>query len=250
MTSGRTISDEELVAYLDGELDAARRSEVGAALDRDGALRARLDELEIDKAALRTAFDRVAAEAPIARLRKGLERASRTRRRPSRQWLRIAAALLLGAALGYALRFATVDEEVTDWHVAVAGYHALYTTATLASIAGDPANARREVGAVAAKLGFDIELEALQIPGLEFKRAQILEFKGKPVAQFAYLDAAGIPVAICATRTREVDAAIRTGNFRGLPAAYWSKNGYGFIVIGATNVESLERIAAAFARHT
>jgi hypothetical protein len=77
-----------------------------------------------------------------------------------------------------------------------------------------------------AFMGFD--------PSLAFKRAQLLEFDKRPLAQFAYLDPAGVPVAFCATRTSEADSPIRAGSCRGLAAAFWSMNDYGFIVIGAT----------------
>jgi hypothetical protein len=98
---------------------------------------------------------------------------------------------------------------------------------------GDPATQRGEVAAVATKLGLSITVDALPISGLAFKRAQLLEFDKRPLAQFAYLDPAGVPVAFCATRTSEADSPIRAGFFRGLAAAFWSMNDYGFIVIGA-----------------
>jgi hypothetical protein len=76
------------------------------------------------------------------------------------------------------------------------------------------------------------------------KRAQLLEFNKRPLGQFAYLDPAGVPVALCATRTGDADTPIQTGMFRGLAAAFWNKNGYGFIIIGATQADTLRRAAA------
>jgi anti-sigma factor RsiW len=245
------ITDEELVAYLDDALGASRRGEIDAALALDERLGARLAALDIDKPAIAAAFAATAAAAPVERLRSRIDAEvarARSRPRAGAPWARIAAALVLGVGLGYAAAFRVSDDPDRNWHVAVADYQALYTTATLASIAGDPATQRSEVAAVAAKLGLSITADALQIPGLAFKRAQLLEFNKQPLAQFAYLDPVGVPVALCATRTGDADGPIQTGTFRGLAAAFWSKNGYGFILIGATQADALQRAAAALAR--
>ena len=251
MSAGMPIMDEDLVAYLDGELDHVRRSAVDTALAADEALAARLAALDIDRGAIRVALDAVAAAAPVERLRRQLDSitplgAKRDRRRLA-PWVATAAALVLGLALGYALGFGAVPDPMSNWHVAVADYQILYTTATLAPLSNDPAVQRSEVSAVSLKLGVPVGLEALQIPGLEFKRAQLLEFNGRPLAQFAYLDQGGVPIAFCVTRTGGADQAVRAGRFTGLAAAYWNKGGFGYIVIGATDATVLQRAAAILA---
>lgn len=244
------MTDEHLVAWLDGVADAARRDEIEAALAQDPRLGARLADLDIDTGAVRAAFDAVAAAAPVERLRARLDGlAVRTpRRRIGVRWLAIAAALVMGAALGYVAGSSDLVRPARSWHVAIADYQALYTAATLAAVAADPAKQRSDVDTVAARLGLPVGLEALQVPGLEFKRAQILSFKGRPLAQFAYVDQRGEPVAFCATPTGDRDSAVSPGRFRGLEAAFWSRNGYGFIVIGRTPAETLRQAAALLAK--
>jgi anti-sigma factor RsiW len=249
--SGRVpITDEELVAYLDGAIHPVRRNAIDATLAHDRSLGIRLARLDIDKDALCAAFDAVAAAAPIARLRAQLDRpfAPPRRQRGSARWAAIAAALVTAAGLGYGVGSGHFVGAASNWHVAIADYQSLYTPETLAPIASDPAKQRRDVADIARKLGLPITFEALQVPGLDFKRVQLLAFEGRPLAQFAYLDAAGIPVAFCATRSGELDSPIRTGRFHGLDAAFWSRNGYGFIVIGATDAETLQKAAALLAR--
>jgi anti-sigma factor RsiW len=136
-----------------------------------------------------------------------------------------------------------IYERPRSWHAAVADYQVLYSTATLASVPGGSENLRGEVAAVGAKLGLPIELESLEIAGLALKRAQLLAFEGRPLAQFAYRDAAGIPVALCAMRTGDADSALQTATLRGLAAASWSRNGFGFIVIGAMPPDAVRRAA-------
>jgi anti-sigma factor RsiW len=255
MTSVVRVTDEELVAYLDGALDPVRRREIDAELAHDGRLRARRDGLDIDKDAIRAAFDAVAVVAPVGTLRERLARhARRFDWRKDRPWLGIAAALVLGVGLGYAIGSDAGDGRAAHtaadktWHVAVADYQVLYTGATLAFVAEDAVRQRAEVAAVAAKLGLPIALEALAVPELRYKRTQLLAFRGQPLAQFVYLDQTGVPVALCAMRTDDADSPIRTARFHDLDAAFWSKDGYGFIVIGRTPAATIRRAAVALAQ--
>jgi anti-sigma factor RsiW len=51
-------------------------------------------------------------------------------------------------------------------------------------------------------------------------------------------------------RTGEADQPIRTDRLHGVAAAFWSKGGYGFIVIGGTDPEPVQRAAAELAGQT
>lgn len=108
-----TVTDEELMAYVDGELDAARsealRQEITASVD----LSRRVAEQQALRDRLRRAFDSALDEPVPARLTELTARArvvefgSSARRRPSRvAWLSglaLAAGIVLGIALGPAL---------------------------------------------------------------------------------------------------------------------------------------------------
>ena len=123
-----TISPEILAAYADGELGAAERHEIEAALATDPALRAQLEAHRALKARLAGIFAPVAAEPVPARLREALRatapganvidfaRAADRKRRPAltSPWIRfggpaLAASLVLalvglnrGTSVGYA----------------------------------------------------------------------------------------------------------------------------------------------------
>jgi anti-sigma factor RsiW len=245
-----SFTDEELVGYLDGQIEPTRWNEIDTALAQDQALAARLAALEIDDGALMAAFDAVTAAAPVERLRARLSaqapRVSSPQRLP--RWAAIAASLIAGVALGYAVGASNLGRAAKDWHVAVADYQALYTKATLAAIAEDRARQQPEVADVAEKLGLPVALDALQIPGLEFKRAQLLAFQGRPIAQFAYLDEQGNPVAFCVMVAGKSDSAMKGETFGALRAVSWSKNGFGFIVIGAVQADVLQNAAELLAK--
>ncbi len=79
----RPPTDEDLSAWLDGELHPARRAEVERALDADPALRARLEQLAAVDEALASAPVPPVSEALAARVRARLreeQRAERLRR--------------------------------------------------------------------------------------------------------------------------------------------------------------------------
>jgi anti-sigma factor RsiW len=245
------ITDEELIAYLDDVLDPARRREIGIALESDESLQHRLAALFIDKDAIKAAFDAVARTAPVQHMQQRLDdgwEPSQQGGLSSWRWSRIAAVFALGIGLGYAGGAGVYKSRDQNWHEAVANYQVLYVTGTLASLPADMESQRNDIAAVSAKLGLSITPEALRVPGLGFKRAQLLQFQGRPLAQFAYLDADDVPVAFCATRTGDADSPVKTGRFHGLPAAFWSRGGYGFMVIGAARVEELEHAAGVLAK--
>jgi anti-sigma factor RsiW len=63
-----TITDTELIAFLDGELDDSRLADIEAALAADPALAARAEQLAASDLAVRRAFDAVLAEPVPAAL--------------------------------------------------------------------------------------------------------------------------------------------------------------------------------------
>jgi hypothetical protein len=108
-----TVTNEELMAYLDGELDATRRESLRQEIAASADLSRRVaEQLEL-RDRLRRAFDPALDEPVPARLTELIGRArvvesgSSTRRRPSRvAWLSglaLAAGIVLGIALGPAL---------------------------------------------------------------------------------------------------------------------------------------------------
>jgi hypothetical protein len=97
------ISDEELMAFVDGELDAAEHARVAAAIDTDPALAARVSAQRQLHERLRAHFDPVLTEAlPDELSELAAPRAVRPARRTWRwqEWSAMAATLVLGVLLG------------------------------------------------------------------------------------------------------------------------------------------------------
>ncbi len=112
-----TLSEETLMAYADNELDGQARSAVEAAMAADPEIARRVARHKALHGQLRTAFDGVLDEAPPQRLldaargvpavrREGKVIPLRRKAPPHRawpQWTSLAASLILGVLIGYAL---------------------------------------------------------------------------------------------------------------------------------------------------
>jgi len=251
--------DSDLVAYLDGELELAKRSALEARLAADAALRARLERLRGGARPFAGAFDILLRNAPEDRLAAILARAEagaaigvwRTRRRLAL----VAAAVFLflfGAAAGYLLPRATESpgEEVVaevkppdGWRQVVAEYLTLYTNETLANIPDDPALRAHELSTVGARLSLDLDLDKVALPDLRLKRAQIFELDGRPLAQIAYLSEHHGPIAFCIIADSETDEPRSFEERLGSNIVYWSKDGRGYMLIGKAPREALEAFA-------
>ena len=112
-----TVTDEELMAYVDGELDAARVESLRQELATNAELARRVAAQQALRDRLHHAFDRALSEPVPSRLNdvaargRGIELASAARQRPSRAaWLgglALAAGILLGVGVRPAfLKFA------------------------------------------------------------------------------------------------------------------------------------------------
>ena len=102
MNTPHFISDEELHAYVDGALDAARTQQVRQALAQNPALAERVALFQADKAMFKDIF------APLADRPLPPEWEARIRRKPQASWRKaylIAAALLVVAVSPLAWRY-------------------------------------------------------------------------------------------------------------------------------------------------
>jgi hypothetical protein len=104
-----SLSDEKLMAYADGELDAAERAEIEAALAQDGSLRERVEAHRRLRARLSRAFDGALTEPAPEQLRaaagvRAAEIVNLSERRAAkwsaREWGAMAASVAAGLLIG------------------------------------------------------------------------------------------------------------------------------------------------------
>lgn len=252
MSDHRHFTDEELTAFLDGENEHAPIGEIEAQLRVDANLRARLDALRLNSGDITEAFNTLLPNAPQAPefLQEGFKTES-AGRKPWRVAGYAAAAALLAGFVGFAGgSYWSSQKPAPGWIDVVADYQALYVNGTLAAIDRPPEEARSELDRVAGSFGKDLSFEALTANDqLDFKRAQLLGFNGKPLVQLAYLSDAGDPVALCIIKSgKPGDAAVITKSLKGMRTAIWRKNGYAYVLIGGKDAGLIERAAEVFSK--
>jgi anti-sigma factor RsiW len=231
-----TFTDEQLTALLDGELPAEQARAITDALEMDAQLAARLESLHVDFTPIKAAFDGVLGQAPEIAIPEPVARGMNWRGIGN-----IAAATCVALVIGFTAGRQTAPAPQTGWIGAVAEYQGLYTKETLDLYGAE--NWVVEVAAVSQELGLDITLADLKIDGLAYIQGQILSYKDKPLAQFMFQTANGVPIAICVIKSDKPDRKMRIETPNGLNAAVWHKGGYGFIVIGDMEETDIRNLA-------
>ncbi|MGB7432294.1 MAG: hypothetical protein WA921_07475 [Ahrensia sp.] len=236
-----TFSDEQLVAYLDGQADHAPVAEIDAALRTDKALAVRLDGLRIDTDHLHAAFQ--SALDPAKKPPLFLRAANQN------QWVKHAiAASLIGLVIGFGAGRIGTAPAADGWKDYVAAYHYLYTTGTIDTVENPPAVQQAELDRVGTAIGKQLSATTLRdLPGVDYKRAQILGFKDQPLLQLTFLTETGEPIALCILRATGTDQQpVQMTHLEGMSAASWQAGGFDYLLIGGQDDALLEQVATTF----
>ncbi|WHO72793.1 anti-sigma factor [Rhizobium sp. BT03] len=249
-------SDEELTAFIDGELTAEEAARIETLANEDKAVAERLEFLARASLPFEQAFAPLLSQAPREKLEMMLAAIPREGAKPGstqalagrRRFLgALAASLVAGiaidrAVLGIGKGFSTKDEN-SEWRAVVADYISLYTPETLAGpVPGGDVQAA-QLGAFDEKLGLSLSPEAVALPGIDFKRALLLRYDGKPLAQIAYLDPETGPMALCIVRSDAGPKAPDVESRKGMNVVYWSNGTHAFMLIGHAAADRMTAIA-------
>jgi len=274
-------SDDRLVAYLDGELEAAQQREVEAWLDADPAARrrmaalaesARLLRLTLDEAIHEPVPDRLIAAArgePVTP-QGGAEIVPFRRRlgaqivTPRRWWigLPVAASLvgiLAGGGFGYlggklaldgvAGKHAALEATAANnlWLDNAAGYFKLVINAgdnppVDIPATGDPREALQKIS---QNLPQKIQLPKLEPWGLTFRGARLVVEEGRPAAALVYTtDKKEIgPLALIIGSTKQPDIPPTFDRRQDVNLLYWRHQGRAYALAGQADIGYLWGIA-------
>ncbi len=270
------VTDEDLVAYLDGQLAGEEAEYLEREVNVDRALEARLELLRGGKRPFADAYDLLLRDAPDARLKQILKlaidpppppvvelepsvqetaRAPRAETEPWGGWRMLAAAAVLLAVFSGGLifsRFMNLPGELPQvasapkamgWRATVAIYQKLFVKETLENTAGDAQSQSVNLRAALSSVGLDLSVEKVSVGPLQFKRADVLNFRGKPLVQVAYLYNGETPVSFCIIKSAKPALEVMAEQREGLNIAHWRSSGYGFMVIGDVPAGALDEIA-------
>ncbi len=235
------ITDADLIAYLDGQAPDALHQRIEAGIAEDESFAQRVASLDIPIDALKRGFEDVLSLAPPAPALPAPRRL--WRERGLRAGI-FGTGLAAGLAAAMVLGFGAPAPEPEGWKAVVASYQSLYGAQTLTG-APTPDQAAAQLLRVSDALG--LNLTTLPEPeGLSFRRAQLLEFRGRTLVQIAYQRQDGLPVALCIIATDD-SQALQNAQMEGLAAASWSAGGFGYLVIGGQSEAALLPAAQRFA---
>lgn len=227
------ITDADLTGYIDGELPADQMVAMHEALANDPDASARLETLKAATLGLSKNADALLTMAP----KMPELPAMAPTRQPTFGIIGTAA-----AACVMATAFILTRPADQDWMTEVARYQALYVTETLANAPEQPPEV---IATISDRIGRPL-IAATTVEGLDYRRSQLLGVDGNDLVQMAFLDANGAPFALCLIRgtgdTDPLDITTRAG----LASASWSDGQHAYILIGGTDLTTVETLAKSF----
>ena len=251
------LSDELLMAYIDGQLDKPQASVVSQIVKRDQVLAERVHRLQDSQAKFLDLFGTLVRDgtAPAPRTSGRAGRAPREAAEASGMATAGVAALLLilGASLGFTIAYYTgmshgiLAEDVTmppaNWNEDIAELHAYFTPEALTAARDSQSNADVVRFQLAKLSSQAIGLPDFSQSGLRFVRAQTLSYRGNRLMQLVYTGKSDPLVALYIT-AGEDESPISAGRFGDVKTVSWSQGGLRFLIAADMTQEALRALAA------
>ena len=256
------LSDELLVAYVDGQLAGKQSSAIERVLAHDDVIARRVAALKKAHRRLEAAFDAMLA---------GEEEIAVSHPIPPSPGLLIpwatlvktglaAAGIVLAVGLfiaGYGWPLGSPDRVVSgvadgddvgsvpvNWREEVLRAQALLGRASLEIGLDSQSNRDFIAFQLGRAIGAAFAPPDLGGHGYRFARAQILRFGDEPLAQLLYLGASGAPLALYVKKGGE-DAAHEDKRYGALEGVAWTQGGVAYLLAGESNKAPLAKLAEA-----
>jgi anti-sigma factor RsiW len=243
----RTISvtEDELHAYVDGELPAERRADVEAWLAAHPEEAERVNSWRAMAEMLHARYDAVAQEPVPKRLE--LERLVRL----PRQWLYGAAAAAMvafvgGAAVGWVAHGATTAPSTFQSFTEDAlDAHRLYVVEVRHPVEV-PGNERAHLQAwLTKRCGWTVFAPDLEASGLKLVGGRLLPGPNGPASFLMYESASGERFTIYTAKAKTGETQMRYTTMDKDGALFWADRGVGYVVSGGSDRDRLTKVARA-----
>lgn len=248
MTPPPEITEDDLHAYLDGELDTGRTHEVEAWLAAHPEDRARVETWREQNAGLHALYDGVLDEEQPPRLVAAITRTARPAQQ--RHWMRAAAALVLflaGGVAGWMLRGGpgSGGDDAAGFLRQAVGAHVVFTAEKRHAVEVKADKEERHLIAwLSKRLGHPIKPPPLAGTGFVLVGGRLVSDLGGPAAQFMYQDKDKRRLTLYVRRESGTpDTAFRFASERGVSAFYWIDSPLSYAIIAKMERGELLRLA-------
>ncbi len=259
------LTDAEINALTDGQLQDTERIELHARLMQDESARSRLTAWQAQRGALRELHRDLLDEPVPPSLLDAAQRAQSSRQRRARwqRWGGLAAAIVLAFGAGWlsrgqwhsassVSRLATLPAFAREASLA----HAVYSPERRHPVEVTAAEQEHLVQWLSRRTGKALKVPNLQAQGYELVGGRLLPGDAGARAQFMFQNAEGIRVtlylgALASPVDRPntgLDTAFRFTQEGPVPGFYWVDQGFGYALSGPLTREALIVIAEAIYR--
>lgn len=245
------ISEQDLHAYADGRLDAARLTQVETWLAAHPERRTEVDAWRAQSAQLHRAYDGVLDQAVPARL---MPPANQPR------WLkarRVAAVawLALGTLIGFFLGSESAQQPTpasfaTSLPRMAAIAHAVYTPEVRHPVEVGAEQEAHLVAWLSKRLGTQLKPPRLDQAGYQLVGGRLLAGDQGEVAQFMYenADKTRLTLYIQPQAAQTANASFRYASENGIDVFYWVEDRYGYALSGNTGRDDMLGLATVVYR--
>ena len=264
----KSYSDEDILRYVDGDMDEQSASQLRNDINNDPELSQRVDAMLASQLPYSMAYKLNPAPEMPESLRQTVSVWSDVARNSSLQpqaakpWGMKVAAVAAAVGLSFALGFGTANlrgngqiavnnpvihgqtTEDTLWVQRVADYQSLYVAQTVSDIQGGRAKADELLARPEIKDVMNAQIPDLSDYNYQFVRAQQLGFQGQPLIQLVYTSPGKKPLALCFMPSQGEDKnTITVALHEDLGSASWRTTSQRFVIVADESQESIESIA-------
>ncbi|UCE89514.1 MAG: anti-sigma factor [Pseudomonadota bacterium] len=242
------ITEADLHAYVDGQLDAVRHAQVEAWLKTHPDAARKVADYQLLDRSIHTLFDPVLGEPVPARLRFGAWRARISGIAASAVWL------VFGVLVGWGAHaiMAKQEEPALLAHLArpAAFAHTVYTTDSRRPVEIDALEEQRLIDWLSERLRTEVRAPNLVAFGYQLVGGRLLPSTDRMAAQFMYESTNGVRITLYVRRIdgADIEPAFRFSRDRGVHTLYWIDGELGYAISGEIQRDLLLPLAEAAQR--
>lgn len=261
------ITDDDLHAWIDGELSHERMQQVASYLAAHPDEAQRVAAWRAQNEALRALYDPILDDSPPPRLLRAVLQPQPAQRSP-RRLLPIAACValaLVSGITGWALRAISASPDIVWQHpaqplpaaVPTAGFvqraavaHAVYAVDERRPVEIDAAHEAQLVKWLSKRMGAPMNPPHLQAVGYSLEGGRLLPGGSGPVAQFMYQDRNGKKLTLYVSDERTAhrtepqgSTAFQFARQGNISVFYWIDRGFGYALSAEEDKAELARVS-------